>query len=106
MQMEALPLINKFHLSEDIDGSLFPKGVPWVRYHGIYKELHINLVWTGKDSILGVDSIGTVSASLVTYASIQALKPDLIINAGTAGGFKVSVWEWKGHNHVKLSLLD
>lgn len=37
----------------------------------------------------GVDSIGTVSASLVTYASIEALKPDLIINAGTAGGFKV-----------------
>jgi hypothetical protein len=37
----------------------------------------------------GVDSVGTVSASLVTYASIQALKPDLIINAGTAGGFKV-----------------
>lgn len=30
-----------------------------------------------------------MSASLVTYAAIQALKPDLIINAGTAGGFKV-----------------
>lgn len=40
-------------------------------------------------SVSGVDSVGTVSASLVTYASIQALKPDLIINAGTAGGFKV-----------------
>lgn len=38
---------------------------------------------------IGVDSIGTVSASLVTYATVQALKPDLIINAGTAGGFKV-----------------
>ncbi len=25
----------------------------------------------------------------MTYASIQSLKPDLIINAGTAGGFKV-----------------
>lgn len=37
----------------------------------------------------GVDSVGTVSASLVTYASIQLLRPDLIINAGTAGGFKV-----------------
>ncbi|KAF5443828.1 hypothetical protein F2P56_036354, partial [Juglans regia] len=36
----------------------------------------------------GVDSVGTVSASLVTYASIEALKPDLIINAGTAGAFK------------------
>ena len=39
----------------------------------------------------GVDSVGTISASLVTYASVQALKPDLIINAGTAGGFKVYV---------------
>lgn len=38
---------------------------------------------------LGVDSVCTVPASLVTYASIQALQPDLIINAGTAGGFKV-----------------
>lgn len=40
----------------------------------------------------GVDSIGTVSASLVAYASIQALKPDLIINAGTAGGLKVRLF--------------
>ena len=37
----------------------------------------------------GVDSVGTVSSALVTYAAIQALQPDLIINAGTAGGFKV-----------------
>lgn len=37
----------------------------------------------------GVDSVGSVSASLVTYASVQAFKPDLIINAGTSGGFKV-----------------
>ncbi|XP_020706115.1 5'-methylthioadenosine/S-adenosylhomocysteine nucleosidase 1 isoform X2 [Dendrobium catenatum] len=88
MQTEALPLVSKFQLSEDTDGILFPKGVPWVRYHGKYKDLNINLVWPGKDLLLGVDSVGTVSASLVTYASIQALKPDLVINAGTAGGFK------------------
>ncbi|XXG66130.1 hypothetical protein AAC387_Pa05g3671 [Persea americana] len=87
MQTEALPLIKKFQLSETHD-SLFPKGVPWIRYHGIYKDLHINLVWPGKDLSFGVDSVGTISASLVTYASIQALKPDLIINAGTSGGFK------------------
>ncbi|XP_019702367.1 5'-methylthioadenosine/S-adenosylhomocysteine nucleosidase isoform X4 [Elaeis guineensis] len=86
MQTEALPLVNKFQLSEDTDGSLFPTGVPWIRYHGLYKELHINLVWPGKDSVLGVDSVGMISASLVTYASIQALNPDLIINVGTAGG--------------------
>ncbi|XP_077246530.1 5'-methylthioadenosine/S-adenosylhomocysteine nucleosidase-like [Tasmannia lanceolata] len=87
MQTEALPLVTKFQLSKDTD-SLFPKGVPWVRYHGIYKDLHVNIIWPGKDILLGVDSVGTISASLVTYASIQALKPDLIINAGTAGGFK------------------
>ncbi|XP_068645995.1 5'-methylthioadenosine/S-adenosylhomocysteine nucleosidase-like [Aristolochia californica] len=86
MQTEALPLINKFHLSEDILS--FPKGVPWVRYHGMYKDLQINIIWPGKDAVLGVDSVGTISASLVTYASILELKPDLIINAGTAGGFK------------------
>lgn len=87
MQTEALPLVNKFQLTEDLD-SVFPKGVPWVRYHGFYKDLHINIIWSGKDPKLGVDSVGTISASLVTYASIQALQPDLIINAGTAGGFK------------------
>ncbi|VFQ82970.1 unnamed protein product [Cuscuta campestris] len=87
MQTEAQPLVTKFQLAEDVDPP-FPKGVPWVRYYGNYKDLNINIVCPGKDSALGVDCVGTVSASLITYASIQALKPDLIINAGTAGGFK------------------
>ncbi|KAI9123491.1 hypothetical protein K1719_004791 [Acacia pycnantha] len=87
MQTEALPVVNRFQLTEDTN-SLFPQGVPWVRYCGSYKDLIINVIWPGKDPTLGVDSIGTVSSSLVTYAAIQALKPDLIINAGTAGGFK------------------
>ncbi|CDO96958.1 unnamed protein product [Coffea canephora] len=87
MQTEALPLVNKFQLTEDADSG-FPKGVPWLRYQGNYKDLKINIVCPGKDTALGVDSVGTVSASLVTYGSILALQPDLIINAGTAGGFK------------------
>jgi 5'-methylthioadenosine nucleosidase len=48
----------------------------------------LNLIWPGKDPSFGVDSVGTISSALVTYAAIQSLKPDLIINAGTAGGFK------------------
>ncbi|XP_073279075.1 5'-methylthioadenosine nucleosidase-like isoform X2 [Primulina huaijiensis] len=88
MQTEASPLVNKFQLTEDLD-SVFPKGVPWVRYHGKYKDLSINIVCPGKDNTLGVDGVGTVSASLLTYASVQAFQPDIIINAGTAGGFKV-----------------
>ncbi|KAF7127752.1 hypothetical protein RHSIM_Rhsim11G0185500 [Rhododendron simsii] len=31
----------------------FPKGVPWVQYHGTYKELDISIVWPGKDTVLG-----------------------------------------------------
>ncbi|EOX97777.1 5'-methylthioadenosine/S-adenosylhomocysteine nucleosidase 1 isoform 2 [Theobroma cacao] len=89
MQTEALPVVNKFQLTENPHPA-FPKGVPWVHYHGTYKEITINLVWPGKDLTLGVDSVGTICASLVAYASIQALQPDLIINAGTAGGFKVA----------------
>lgn len=87
MHTEALPLVNRFQLTKDVD-SVFPNGVPWVRYNGFYKDLQINIIQPGKDPALGVDSVGTVTASLVTYASIQALQPDLIINAGTAGGFK------------------
>ncbi|KAE9603468.1 hypothetical protein Lal_00001951 [Lupinus albus] len=87
MQTEALPVVNKFNLTEDPQ-SPFPEGVPWVRYHGTYKDLNLNLIWPGKDPALGVDSVGTISSALVTYAAIQALQPDLIINAGTAGGFK------------------
>ncbi|KAI5647899.1 hypothetical protein M9H77_33904 [Catharanthus roseus] len=71
-----------------MDYNRFPKGVPWVRYHGNYKDLNISIVCPGKDAALGVDCVGTVSASILTFASIQALTPDLIINAGTAGGFK------------------
>lgn len=33
--------------------SRFPKGVPWVRYYGIYKDLKINIIWPGKDQSLG-----------------------------------------------------
>ncbi|KAL0698602.1 hypothetical protein Bca4012_054724 [Brassica carinata] len=59
MQAEAQPLVNKFGLTET------------------------------SDSPLGIDSVGTVPASLITFASIQALQPDILINAGTCGAFKV-----------------
>ncbi|XP_031393468.1 5'-methylthioadenosine/S-adenosylhomocysteine nucleosidase 1-like isoform X3 [Punica granatum] len=86
VQSQALPLAEKFQLVED--AALSAEGFPWVRYSGVYKNLCLNVIWLGKDLALGVDSVGTVSAALVAYASIQALKPDLIINAGTAGGLK------------------
>lgn len=43
----------------------------------------------GKDPIYGIDSVGTVPAALAAYSLLSAFKPDILINAGTAGGFKV-----------------
>ncbi|EOA17803.1 hypothetical protein CARUB_v10006197mg [Capsella rubella] len=87
MQKEAQPLINRLRLVKEVS-TPFPKEVTWVLFKGMYKDLNVNIVCPGKDATLEVESVGTVPASLVTYASIQAIRPDLIINAGTAGGFK------------------
>ncbi|WVZ71566.1 hypothetical protein U9M48_020140 [Paspalum notatum var. saurae] len=88
MEVEAMPLVHKFKLVEAHGPeSTFPMGTPWVRYYGKYKDLHIDLVRSGKDNIFGVDSVGTVSVSVVTFAAVQTLKPDLVLNAGTGSGF-------------------
>ncbi|KAJ1257585.1 hypothetical protein BS78_10G007600 [Paspalum vaginatum] len=88
MEVEAMPLVHKFQLVEAHGPeSTFPIGTPWVRFYGKHKDLHIDLVQSGKDITFGVDSVGTVSASLVTFAAVQALKPDLVLNAGTGSGF-------------------
>lgn len=46
-------------------------------------------VLAGKDPVYLVDSVGTVPAALATFSLLQGFRPDILINAGTAGGFKV-----------------
>ena len=41
---------------------------------------------TGKCPVHGVDSVATIPAAVISYLAIGALKPDLTITAGTAGG--------------------
>lgn len=45
-------------------------------------------ITNGKCARYGVDEVGTVPAALNTYIAIKHVNPDLIINAGTAGGFR------------------
>lgn len=45
-------------------------------------------VAAGKCKATGVDNVGTVPAALTAYLAIQAFKPDIVISAGTAGGFR------------------
>ncbi len=65
---------------------------PCVTFSGSYSNLSVHVVWNGKCAVTGVDNVGTVPASLATYLSIMTFNPDLIISAGTAGGFKSQVY--------------
>lgn len=52
--------------------------------HGAEVRIAIN----GRDRRFGVDSIGTEAAALNTYAVVTSFRPDLVISAGTAGGWQ------------------
>lgn len=56
-------------------------------YRGTVGSIDVTLVHNGKDPKAGVDKVGTNAATLTTYLSIEAFKPDIVISAGTAGGF-------------------
>ena len=85
MVAEAAPLLTKLNLS--VLPSTFPNS-PCVIYSGLYKECTVSIVTNGRCREHGVDNVGTVPASLSTFLAVNQLNPDLIINAGTAGGFQ------------------
>lgn len=87
MEAEASPFIAALGLKQDQPPRI-PAPAPCVTYSGQHAGLDVHVVWSGRDAEHGVDLIGTVPASLAAYLACQAFNPDLIISAGTAGGFK------------------
>ena len=84
MEAEAAPLLKMLNLT--IIPSL-SKSAPCIIHSGLHKGCTVSVVTNGKCSKHGVDNVGTVPAALSTFLAIHQLSPDLIINAGTAGGF-------------------
>ena len=86
MAAEAAPFVEHLGLSK-APGLL---GAPlWCDcYSGSAHGVTVHVVTNGTDARFGVCSVGTVPAALATYAALTALKPDLLLNAGTAGGFR------------------
>ncbi|MCP9612741.1 phosphorylase family protein [Coprobacter tertius] len=84
MMAEAKPLIRHFSLIHQ--GGRFGQA-PVQAYRGVYKDKEIILVVNGQDSETGLDYIGCEAATLSTHLAITFYQPDIIINAGTAGGF-------------------
>jgi nucleoside phosphorylase len=92
------PLALQFAMEKEAQGvldalGLKPKALskksplPFVYYVGKVGGAKVVASVSGKDPRHGTDNIGLESATLQTYALIEAFKPRMVINAGTAGSF-------------------
>lgn len=88
MEAESKPFIERLGLKQDTPSKLLGPA-PCISYSGsLPNGLVVHVVWNGKCDTHLCDNVGTVPASLSAYLAIQAFNPDLVISAGTAGGFK------------------
>lgn len=86
MNKEAQPIIQKMQMKE-IDSGL-DEHLPAQAYETVTEKGKIVLVVSGKCPAHGVDRIGTQGLNLVAWEAIKTFSPDILINAGTGGGFK------------------
>ena len=86
MQEEANNFITRFGLTE-LDQSHL--GMPTRFYRNATRDgLNIGLVVSGVDPRFRCAAVGTTPAVLATYLGIETFKPEIVVNAGTCGGFK------------------
>ncbi len=52
------------------------------------RDLEVAIAFAGEDPQHGCDRIGTTPATLTAYLLCREFRPDLLINAGTCGGFQ------------------
>lgn len=83
MQAEALPIVNKLGLIEKNDPTIKPFKI----FSKQDDQHECVLITNGICPKYEVDRVCTQPAALTTWEAIRLFSPDLIINAGTAGGF-------------------
>lgn len=88
---EAAPIVERLALQGQ-EYSFHPQ-LPFRVFHGNsdgHGSIELQLVTGGLDYQNKVDNVGTVPAALMTYLVAVSFAPDMIINAGTAGGLASS----------------
>ncbi len=85
MQDEAHLIIESLALEEKFD--LIHAQLPMRCFQQKIGEIKLSLIVSGMDVRHNVDNIGSEAATLMAYEAITQLQPDLLISAGTAGGF-------------------
>lgn len=86
MAEEAAPFIREMGLTAAEAG--FGGPLPMAVYRGRIHGADLALIVGGTDRRHGVDCVATQPATLSAYLAMERFKPDLLINAGTAGGFR------------------
>lgn len=88
MEQEATPFVEHLGLVQAED--FFPSHTPFLAFQGTSGSCQVTVITFGKDQVYGtgVDNVGTVPSSLATYLALQKESFDLVINAGTCGGFQ------------------
>ncbi len=85
MKSEAEALLQSLDLHKQTQP--FRLGLPFELYQGDFAGAQTALLVSGIDPDFQVDNVATVPASLMTYLAVEKFNPDLVVNAGTAGGF-------------------
>lgn len=86
MHGEAEPIINALNLKSDKNHKFDPRLSMEVFVSEKTDKPEIMLLTNGINAKHGVDKVATQAAAITTWEGIKAFKPDLVINAGTAGG--------------------
>lgn len=84
MSGEAEPLLETLELAEGNFGTSIV--YPFRIFKGIFQGAELFLVTSGKDPHHQVDNVGTIPAALMCHLAIESFQPQLVVNAGTAGG--------------------
>lgn len=85
MRDEARPMIEALQL-EPVEDAL-DAALPMRCYSGWVDGIRVSLGIAGVDARYDVDHIGSEAAGILALETLRYFQPDLLISAGTAGGF-------------------
>lgn len=85
MRDEAQPIIAELGLEPIADA--LDAALPMRCFSGQLGELKVSLAIAGIDPRHAVDNIGSEAAGILALEALRFFAPDLLISAGTAGGF-------------------
>lgn len=86
MHAEAEPVVRELGLLP-VETPPWASPVPMRLWQGRVGANEVDLVVNGLDRETGLDLIGTQAATAATMLGCEAFKPDLVVSAGTCGGF-------------------